>query len=106
MEIPPANFRTKNLSSLFAMALSSVKLHTHGLKHSNSLFFSNDSAIAMIFTNTGCEMIETLECKCTGVCDNFILLVSFIKNAVCTTVVATSALMGLPSQFSDNLSHP
>lgn len=106
MEIPPANLRTKNLSSLFAMALSSVKLHTHGLKHSNSLFFSNDSAIAMIFTNTGCEMIETLECKCTGVCDNFILLVSFIKNAVCTTVVATSVLMGLPSQFSDNLSHP
>lgn len=97
-----------NKTSLICLCYGSgsVILCTRGLKHSHSLFFSNGSAIAMVFINTWCEMAKTLEYKCIDVWHSFISLASFIKNVACTTVVITSAPVGLLSQFSDNWIHP
>lgn len=69
----------------------------HVILNVQILFFSNDSAVARVFINIGCEKIKTLESKCTGVSYTFILLATFIKNAICTTAVAISDPMGLPS---------
>lgn len=72
--------RKKSFSSVFTMALPSVIIHAYGLKHSNSLFFSSGSAIAMVFINTWCEMIRTLKIQCTDVWYNFISLASLINH--------------------------
>lgn len=92
----------KYLSSVFAVVLPSVIRHIRGVKHSNYFFFSKGSIIAMVFTNAWCEMVRSPKYKHIDVWYSFLSSASLIKNVICTTVVATSASMGLPSKFSGN----